>query len=147
MRAYASRVIHAPIDIVWDMLRAFDRLYLWHAAVVDGSIDDGLDAATVGAVRSFHLADGSLVQERLVSLDVRNKELAYEFVTPAFAVDHYLARMRVSPITADGSSFVEWWADFDEPTGREGQHAELIADKIFADGLSGLETYLNGTRR
>lgn len=142
MRAYASRVIPAPVDTVWETIRRFDRLCDWHAAVVDGSIDDGRPADSVGAVRSFHLADGTLVRERLLALNDSARELIYGFVTPAFPIDNYIARIAVSPVTANGASFIAWWADFDEPAGRDGTHAALIETHIFAAGLSGLEAFL-----
>ena len=145
MRAYASRVLPHDPARVWSVVRVFDRLCDWHDAVVDGVIEDGRAADSVGAVRAFHLADGALVRERLLSLDDRARQFTYGFVTPAFPVDNYVAGIRVAAITADGGSFVEWWADFDEPTGREGNHASLISQAIFADGLAGLAIWLAGT--
>lgn len=144
MRAYASRVIAAPVDTVWATVRQFDRLCDWHNAVVDGAVDDGRTADSVGAIRSFHLADGRLVQERLLALDDLARQLTYGFVTPAFPIDHYVARIAVSLVTSSGESFVAWWADFDEPTGRDGGHAAIIETHIFAAGLAGLDTYLTG---
>ena len=147
MRAYASRVLPHDPALVWSMVRVFDRLCDWHPAVIDGAIEDGRAADQVGCVRAFHLTDGALVRERLLSLDDRARQLTYEFVTPAFPVDNYVAGIRVASISADGGSFVEWWADFDEPCGRDGKHGALISKAIFADGLAALAQRLAGTAR
>ncbi|HWU73804.1 MAG TPA: SRPBCC family protein [Sphingomonas sp.] len=143
MRVYASRVIAAPIERIWRAIRAFDRLCDWHDAVVDGSIDDGRTHDAVGAVRSFHLADGSLVRERLIALDDAAHTLTYGFVTPAFPIDNYVATMRALPVTATGATFVEWWATFDEPDGRAGRHSDIIANGIFAAGLASLDSFVS----
>lgn len=147
MRVYASRVIAAPLDKVWSAIRAFDRLCDWHDAVLDGAIVDGKPADAVGAIRAFHLADGALVEERLLALDDGGHCLTYAFVTPAFPVDNYTATIRAAPVTATGATFVEWHATFDEPQGRSGRHSEIIADAIFAAGLSGLERFVTGNAR
>jgi hypothetical protein len=147
MRVYASRVIAAPLDKVWSAIRAFDRLCDWHDAVLDGTIMDGKPADAVGSIRAFHLADGALVEERLLALDDGAHSLTYAFVTPAFPVDNYTATMRAAPVTATGTTFVEWYATFDEPEGRSGRHSEIIADAIFAAGLASLERYVAGTAK
>jgi uncharacterized protein YndB with AHSA1/START domain len=142
MRVHASRVIATPIERVWAVIRQFDRLCDWHDAAVDGEIDDGRPHDAVGAVRSFHLADGTLVQEQLLALDDIDHRLTYGFVTPAFPVDNYVATMHALPVTATGETFVQWSATFDEPEGRAGTHGEIIANAIFAAGLEGLERHL-----
>jgi uncharacterized protein YndB with AHSA1/START domain len=141
-RAYASTVIPAPADRVWAIVRDFNGLPDWHPGIVRSEIEDGKTGDTVGAVRSFFLADGSHVREQLVALDDRQRTLSYVFATPAFPVADYVAQMRVSPITDGGGSFVEWSAQFEERPEDAGKYADIVANGVFATGLAALKTKL-----
>jgi uncharacterized protein YndB with AHSA1/START domain len=66
-KAYASTIIEAPVEAVWNTVRDFNALAKWNPAVTDSQIEDGMDADVVGCVRSFHLGDGRHVRERLLS--------------------------------------------------------------------------------
>src|SRR5882757_2399167 len=68
-RAYASRIIKAPVETVWSVVRDFNGLPDWAPDIVDSKIEGGLDADAVGCVRSFHTKDGTQVRERLLTLD------------------------------------------------------------------------------
>lgn len=85
-RAYASTILDAPIETVWATIRDFNGLPSWHPAIVWSEIEGGLDADVVGCIRSFHLADGAHVRERLLSLSDRDYSLTYNFETSAFPV-------------------------------------------------------------
>ena len=103
-KAYASAVITAHIEVVWEAIRDFNGLPVWHPAIRSSEIEDGQAADKVGAVRSFYLQDGGHVRERLVGLDDVNHTLIYNFVTPAFPVENYLAMMKLSTVSEDGST-------------------------------------------
>lgn len=106
--AYASAIIPAPIDKVWQLVRDFNGLPVWHPGIASSEIEDGRSADSVGCVRSFHLKDGAHVREQLVSLDDTHHRLSYNFVKPAFPVTNYLAWIKLSPITSTGETFAEW---------------------------------------
>ena len=69
-RAYASRIIKAPVEAVWSVVRNFNGLPEWAIGIVDSKIEGGLDADVVGCVRSFHTNDGTHIRERLLMLAV-----------------------------------------------------------------------------
>ena len=141
-RAYASAVIAAPIDRVWAIIRDFNGLPDWHPAIVRSEIEEGKTGDTVGAIRSFHLADGAHVREQLVALDDLDHSLSYIFVTPAFPVTEYVAHIRVAPVTAGGGTFVEWSARFQEKPEDAGKYADAVANGVFAAGLAALAAKL-----
>lgn len=141
-RAYASAVIAAPIDRVWAIIRDFNGLPGWHPAIVRSEIEDGKTGDTVGAVRSFYLADGAHVREQLVALDDLDHTLSYIFATPAFPVTDYVSQIRVAPVTAGGGTFVEWSARFQEKPEDAGKYVDAVANGIFVAGLAALKAKL-----
>ncbi|MGB8314244.1 MAG: SRPBCC family protein [Aestuariivirga sp.] len=138
-RAYASRIIKAPVQVVWSVVRDFNGLPGWAAGIVDSKIEDGLDADVVGCVRSFHTVDGSHIRERLLMLDDAHHCFSYNFEKPAFPVKHYLATMRLMPVTHGDATFIEWEATFDEAPGDEGKYVEIISNQVFAAGLKSVD--------
>ena len=138
-RAYASRIIKAPVQAVWSVVRDFNGLPGWAAGIADSKIEGGLDADVVGCVRSFHTVDGTHIRERLLMLDDARRCFSYNFEKPAFPVKHYLATMRLMPVTHGDATFIEWEATFDEAPGDEGKYIRIISNSVFAAGLKSVD--------
>ena len=143
-RAYASRIIGAPVEAVWDMVRDFNALPKWNPGVTDSTIEDGLSSDVVGCVRSFHLGDGAHVRERLLSLDDSCYAFTYNFETPAFPVENYIAGMELIPVTSTDQTFVQWWANFDEKPEDQGKYVDIVSNAVFAAGLEALAGKVKG---
>ncbi|CAH2598899.1 SRPBCC family protein [Rhodovastum atsumiense] len=141
-RAYASAVLDAPVETVWGLIRDFNALPAWHPVIARSEIEDGRAADAVGCVRRFWLQDGSMVRERLLSLDDRQTSFSYEFVTPAFPVQNYLARVRLAPVSSTGQTFAEWEATFDATPEEADKYADIIANGVFRTGWEGLQRLL-----
>ena len=137
-KAYASAVIEAPVDAVWRVVRDFDGLPNWHPAIARSEIEGGQPADRVGCVRSFYLSDGTHVRERLLSLDDVARRVAYNFETPAFPVENYVACIELTPVTDGDKTFAQWWATFDEAPEDKGKYVAIISDAVFAAGLRAL---------
>ncbi len=138
-RAHASVVVDAPVEAVWGIVRNFNGLPDWNPGVTDSVIEDGLAADVVGCVRSFHLADGAHVRERLLMLDDSRYRFAYNFETPAFPVANYRAEMEMIPVTQTGGTFVQWSATFDEAPEDAGKYVEIVSRDVFGGGLAALK--------
>jgi uncharacterized protein YndB with AHSA1/START domain len=146
-RAYASTILDAPIETVWATIRDFNGLPSWHPAIVRSEIEGGLAPDVVGCVRSFHLADGSHVRERLLSLSDRDTCFTYNFETPAFPVANYLARVRLMPVTDTDQTFAEWEATFDEAPEDAGKYVDIISNGVFQGGWDALKKALPGREK
>lgn len=144
MRSYASTVIDAPVEKVWEAIRDFDGLPGWHPGISASEIEDGGDAARVGCVRRLTLGDGAEVRERLVALDDSARSCTYEFVTSPFNVRSYRSTIQAMPVTASGKSFVQWFADFDADAVDEAELDRTFAQGVYAAGLNGLADHLSG---
>lgn len=143
-RAFASRIVEAPIEAVWAIVRDFDGLPNWVPAALDSEIEDGLAADVVGCVRSFHLQGGVHVRERLLSLDDSRYGFSYNFETPAFPVKNYVATMELVPVVRSDATYVSWRADFDEAPGDEGKYVRIVSQDVFAAGLAALAQKAGG---
>lgn len=114
MGCYNSTVVSAPAEKVWQAFRNFHDMS-WAAGVVNsveavGSIPGG----SVGAKRILNGA----FQETLIAVDDESRTLEYSIDDGPDAVSKdnvqgYVGKVRVLPVTDDGSTFVEWtssWA-------------------------------------
>ncbi|MGV1793964.1 SRPBCC family protein [Rhizobium sp. A37_96] len=142
-KAYASAVIDAPIEAVWEVVRDFNGLPNWHPAIAGSEIEGGLSSSEVGCIRSFHLTDGAHVRERLLALSNCDHSLSYSFVKPAFPVKNYVASIRLLPITEGNRTFAEWTATFDEEPEDAGKYVEIVSSHVFAAGWKALKSKLN----
>ncbi|MFO1033253.1 MAG: SRPBCC family protein [Hyphomicrobiales bacterium] len=137
-RAYASIILKAPVETVWDHVRDFNGLPSWAPSIARSKIEGGLAADVVGCVRSFHTRDGEHIRERLLTLDDANWTFTYNFEKPAFPVRNYLATLRLYPVTHSNETFAEWTATFDEGPGDEGKYERIISKDVFAANFANL---------
>lgn len=143
-RAYASTILDAPVEAVWAVIRDFNGLPAWNAAIARSEVEDGLDSDVVGCIRRFHLPDGTLVRERLLGLNDRDYSFTYNFETPAFPVANYLARVRLLPVTDGNATFAEWEATFDEAPGDAGKYVDIVSNAVFQAGWNSLKPVVAG---
>lgn len=143
MRSYYSTVLTHPAEEVWEAIRDFNGLATWFAPAVSSSvIEDGKDGDAVGAVRRFVLGDDE-IREHLLTLSDLDRTYSYEFWgEPPFPVDNYVATLKVTPVTSEGHSFVEWWTDFDCERGEQDRWGEFFAAEVFAPALKALDDHL-----
>jgi len=109
---YVSTVIPHAADKVWAMVEDFSE-YRWGEGVGEARIENGLDANTPGAIRSFAYY-GQPSRQRLVTHSAEKRMQSWESVE-AFdpTLSYYKATLRITPVTTSSSSFVEWWSDFE----------------------------------
>jgi hypothetical protein len=113
-RAYVSDVLAHDVDTVWSTLGDFHGVATWIAMVRDNAPEGGTGRADVGAVRVLTLEpDGQLIRERLVAYNAVDRTQSYEVdgALP-YGMTEFLGTLRVSPITATGDTFLEWYCDF-----------------------------------
>ena len=137
-RPYASAVIPASVEQVWEVARDFNGLPAWHSAIEGSSLDSG-GPTEVGAVRRLTLGDGGVVVERLLRLDDADRVCTYEILESPFAVRRYVATFTFAPVTDTGHTFGQWWAEYDAEAADEAELTALFAGGVFAGGLAGLQ--------
>ncbi|ETT28252.1 benzoate-CoA ligase [Rhodococcus aetherivorans] len=140
-RAYSSGVIDASADQVWSVVKDFGRVDSFLPPVAHSELIDGA-TTQIGVVRRLALADGgATLDERLLDLDDRRRQLSYEFAGDnPFGARNYRATVRVSPIGEPEGAFVEWWADFEADPAEVDTLVGVFADGVFGSGIRSLRT-------
>jgi len=139
IRVYVSSVIEAPADVVWAVIRDFNGLPKWTPFVADSRIEGGVAADTVGCVRHFRLRAGGEIREQLLALSDYDYQCTYSIIESPMGVEHYVATLKLTPVTDGNWTFAEWWAEFDCPTARESELAQGIGQGVFQAGFDALK--------
>ena len=145
-RAYASIILKAPVETVWDHVRDFNGLPSWHPAIAESRLDAGAAGHAVGCVRTLTLKDGGgSVVETLLALSDTDRFYTYTIVSSPFeGVHNYHATLRVTPVTDGGRSFVEWWTLFDCEPSQIPTWVDTFAGAVFKSGLDALKSRFGG---
>ena len=141
VQVYASSVIDASADNVWSRIRDFNALPEWHPAIADSRIENGQPGDRVGCIRHFHLRDGGMVRERLLALSDYEYSCSYEILESPMGVEHYVATLKLTPVTDGGRCFAEWSAEFECEPGRERELTDSIGGGVFQGGFDALKRH------
>ncbi len=139
VRVYLSTVVDSSADKLWQRIRDFNALPLWHPGIADSRIENNEPPDRVGCIRHFHTRDGGMIRERLLSLSDYDYSQSYEILESPMGVANYVATLKLTPVTDGNRSFVEWSAEFDCAEGREHELSELIGNGVFRTGLDALK--------
>ncbi|MEV4187810.1 SRPBCC family protein [Streptosporangium canum] len=134
MSAYASTVLNASAEEVWDYLRDFGNLAEWLPGITLCEIEEG-DGLRPGAVRRIE-GPGGTFRERLLTLDDGSRSATYEILESPLPLRDYRGLYRVSPVTDSGRAFVEWSAAFEADD--EAKITKIVTRGIFEPGLAAL---------
>ncbi|KAG0233076.1 hypothetical protein BGW42_006566 [Actinomortierella wolfii] len=121
-RVAESRVIDAPIDIVWKHVRSAE-LSFW-SAIKSAKVEQG----SAGE-------DGSVQQVKIVELSDLGHFLSFDFIQsePAVGYMSALHTIHLRKVTHNNTTFVEWSAEFSSDA-----KLDVIEDSKFKR-LEGLE--------
>jgi hypothetical protein len=139
VQIYISSVIDASADSVWSRIRDFNALPQWHPAIADSRIENNQASDRVGCIRHFHTKDGGMIRERLLGLSDYDFTCVYEILESPMGVSHYIATLKLTPITDGNRCFAEWSAEFECAQGRERELIELIGQGVFQTGFDALK--------
>jgi uncharacterized protein YndB with AHSA1/START domain len=143
-RAYATAIIEAPVEAVWATIRDFSALSAWHPAVSQSAIEGGGDPDVVGCIRTLTLEGGATARERLLMLDDSRYTFSYNFETPAFPIENYVATVELVPVTNGDHTLAIWTGTFEERPEDRGVYEALISTDVFAVGWAALAEQLKG---
>ena len=143
-RAYATAIIEAPVEVVWATIRDFSALAAWHPALSHSEIEGGGDPDVVGCIRALTLEGGATARERLLMLDDSRYTFSYNFETPAFPIENYVATVELIPVTNGDRTLAIWTGTFDERPEDKGVYEALISKDVFAAGWAALAEQLKG---
>jgi hypothetical protein len=118
-RVYVSTVSTPQPTVVWARLRDFNGLPNWHPRIAESRIENGEPADKVGCIRAFTLRSGDRLREQLLGLSDYDMFCTYAILDSPMPLTNYVATLRLTPITDQERTFIEWSADFDCAPERE----------------------------
>jgi len=138
---YISSVIDASAEKVWDRVRDFNALPVWHPRIRDSRIEESLPADKVGCNRNFNLQSGDNIREQLLGLSDFDRFCTYAILESPMPIDDYVATLRLTPVTDGDRCFVEWSADFQCDPANESDLVNHIGSDVFQAGFDALKRY------
>jgi Polyketide cyclase / dehydrase and lipid transport len=143
-RVYTSSVINASAARVWARVRDFNGLSNWHPAIAESRIENGDPADKVGCIRNFSLRNGDRLREQLLGLSDFDMFCTYSILDSPMPLTNYVATLRLTPITDQDRTFIEWSADFDCAPDKEGELLSNIGGGVFQGGFDALKRAFGG---
>lgn len=111
-KVWTSRVIRAPIEDVWHVMRDFAGMGAWHDEITKMHMLNGVRADKVSGVRDFYFGDGRL-NEELLHLCDRTRSFSYRIIKCEIPWLNYVSGPRLWPVTAGNVTFAVWTGDWD----------------------------------
>jgi len=111
-KVWTSRVIRAPIDKVWGVMRDFAGMGAWHSDITKMHMLKGVRSDKVSGVRDFYFGDGHL-NEELLHLCDRTRSFSYRITQCEIPWLNYVSGPRLWPVTAGNVTFGVWTGDWD----------------------------------
>jgi hypothetical protein len=143
-RVYVSSVIAAPAAKVWARIRDFNALPAWVPVVAESRIENGEPSDKVGCVRAFSLRNGDRLREQLLGLSDFDMFCTYSILESPMGVENYVATVRLTPITDQDRTFIEWSAEFDCAAEQEQELVTGIGTGVFQGGFDTLKRAFGG---
>ena len=133
-----------PPARVWARVRDFNGLSNWHPAIAESRIENGEPADKVGCIRNFSLRNGDRLREQLLGLSDFDMFCTYSILDSPMPLTNYVATLRLTPITDQDRTFIEWSADFDCAPDKEGELLSNIGGGVFQGGFDALKRAFGG---
>jgi uncharacterized protein YndB with AHSA1/START domain len=111
-KVWTSRVIRAPMEKVWALMRDFAGMGAWHEDISKMHMLSGVRSDKVSGVRDFYFGDGRL-NEELLHLCDRTRSFSYRITKCEIPWINYVSGPRLWPVTADDTTFGVWTGDWD----------------------------------
>jgi hypothetical protein len=137
-----SAVLERSAEQVWDVLKKFGEIHKWHPSIVNSEIEGGVPDGLTGCVRRLVLADGTVVRERLLSVDDRGLTLSYRFEEAPLPLDNYVATVRLVALTECSQTLVTWSASFDLQQPNTAEQYQALIRSLIVGGHKGLQALL-----
>ena len=142
VKVLKSTILDAPIDAVWDVLRDFNGHDRWHPAVADSEIERGRTSDIVGCIRRFHLKDGSLLREQLMTLSDIDAAYSYCLLDTPVPLFNYVSHVRLFPVTDGDRTFWQWEGNFTTPAGEETHLKNMVGSEIYEAGFEAIRNHM-----
>ena len=142
MKVFASVIIDAPLEKVWAAVRAFDGVVNWNPAVESAVLETGA-ATAVGSIRHLGIVDGTVFRETLIAHSDLSHFYSYDIIESPLPCANYISTHSFVPITDGDKTLGIWESTFDCDSKHEDELRGIVGEKIYRDGMRGLNEYLS----
>jgi hypothetical protein len=111
-KVWASRVIRAPVEKVWRVMRDFAGMGAWHEDITRMHMLGGARSDKVSGIRDFYFGEGHL-NEELLHLCDRTRSFSYRITKCEIPWINYVSGARLWPVTTNAATFGVWTGDWD----------------------------------
>ncbi len=111
-KVWTSRVIKAPVENVWKVMRDFAGMGSWHDEITKMHMLKKVRSDKVSGVRDFYFGAGHL-NEELLHLNDMERSFSYRITKSELPWINYVSGPRLWPVTAGNSTFAVWTGDWD----------------------------------
>ena len=141
VKVYMSSVIDARADSVWARIRDFNGLPQWHPVIADSRIENGQPADRVGCIRNFHLSDGGMIREQLLTLSDYDYSCTYSILESPMGVSNYVATLKLTPVTDGNAPSPNGARSSIATRAREARAGRAIGNGVFQGGFDALKRH------
>lgn len=110
-KVWTSRVLKAPVEKVWEVMRDFAGMGGWHDEITKMHMLKRVRSDKVSGVRDFMFGTGHL-NEELLHLSDLERSFSYRITKCDMPWINYVSGARLWKVTADNSTFGVWTGDW-----------------------------------
>lgn len=111
-KVWTSRVIKAPVDGVWNIMRDFAGMGAWHSDITKMHMLKKHRSDKVSGVRDFYFGAGHLNEELLHMNDI-DRSFSYRITKSELPWINYVSGPGLWPVTSNNTTFAVWTGDWD----------------------------------
>ena len=126
---------------VWARVGGVCAIKDWHPAIA------GCEVTKEGGddYRTLTTKDGAKIKEKIIAAG--KESYSYEIVESPLPVKNYTATFSMKPDDDDDNEVqIHWTASFDSADGKSAKDAEDVIEKIFSEGIRGIESMFKGKK-
>ncbi len=138
-KVWTSRVIKAPADMVWAVMRDFAGMGAWHGQITKMHMLGQARPDKVSGIRDFYFGNGHL-NEELLHLCDRTRSFSYRITKCEIPWINYVSGPRLWPVTSNNTTFGVWTGDWDASPQDDLELIPNTEKNVYQRGFAELET-------
>ena len=144
-KVWTSRVIDAPVEDVWKVMRDFAGMGTWHGEITKMHMLKWARSDKVSGVRDFFFGTGRL-NEELIHLDDTKRSFSYRITKCEIPWTNYVSGPRLWPITASNRTFGVWTGDWAASAHDDKTLIPNTEENVYQRGFKELEALVKKRR-
>jgi uncharacterized protein YndB with AHSA1/START domain len=145
-KVWTSRVIKAPRQDVWGVMRDFAGMGAWHDEIANMHMLKKQRADKVGGIRDFQFGEGHLNEELLHLSDLEHS-FSYRITQCDIPWLNYVSGPRLWPVTANNTTFAVWTGDWDASPQDDLVLVPRTEQNVYQKAFAGVERLLRNGRK